>query len=55
MQKPMAFRLCIILAIGDDSLSGNLGIGLMLINELRQFMRLMILPVVVLTAVSFLL
>jgi hypothetical protein len=29
-----------ILAIGDDSLSGNLGIGLMLINELRQFMRL---------------
>ena len=29
-----------ILAVGDDSLSGNLGIRLMLINELRQFMRL---------------
>src|ERR1700746_3762413 len=26
--------------IGDDGLSSNLGIGLMLINELHQFMRL---------------
>jgi hypothetical protein len=29
-----------ILTIGDDSLSAKLGIGLMLINELHQFMRL---------------
>ena len=31
---------CAILAVGDDRLSGNLGIGFMLINQLRQFMRL---------------
>ena len=42
---------CAILAVGDDRLSGNLGIGLMLINQLRQFMRLIDPPVVVLTAV----